>query len=179
MIMKRIAAIFLTMIFLLYLGGMQLMYWVRIDTAKHQASALIQNNKANASNTTEFILTPSQYNSLNWSDRNKEFTIEGQRYDITGIEYLSNGVKIICYQDNPETEVVSAFQKFAERLFSSHQQSGNSDNDLISKITKEYLPLKLVVAPQIYERAFSLIISEDIHSPLLFTADIWHPPLSC
>ena len=177
--MKRIAAIFLTLIFLLYLGGIQLMYWVRIDTAKHQASTFIQNNKANTNNTIEFILTPSEYNALNWSDRNKEFTIDGQRYDITGIEYLSNGIKITCYQDNPETEVVSAFQKFAERLFSSHQQSGNSDNDVISKITKEYLPLKLVMAPQIYNRAVSLVISEDIDSSLLFTADIWHPPLSC
>lgn len=176
--MKRIAAIFLTLTFLLYLGGIQLMYWVKIDAAKHNAAALIKNKKCNES-TTEFILTSSQYNALNWSDRNKEFIVDGQRYDITAIEYVSGGIKITCYQDSPETEVVSAFQKFAERFFSSHQQSGNTDTDVLSKITKEYLPLNIVLAPESTISSFAFVISEKSYSSLLSIANIWHPPLNC
>jgi hypothetical protein len=177
--MNRIAAIFLTLTFVLYLGGMQLMYWVKIDNAKRDATATILRHSAKAVDTKDFSFTTSQYNSLSWLDKNKEFIFDGQHYDIAGIEYLSGSIKVSCYNDNEETEIANAFQKFSNKLFSTHQQSNSSDNDVLSKITKEYLPLNPVLVQPKIEKSISIITKENTPTLSLLTADIWHPPSIC
>ena len=160
--MKRIASIFLALTFILYLGGIQLMYWVKIECAKYKATEFVLNHIDKKSSAKDLIFTSSQYNALQWLDKNKEFVLNGQRYDIAAIVYSSEGVKISCYSDNEETEIANAFQSFSERLLSTHQQSNNSDNDILSKITKEYLPLSLISRQPRFEKRSSFIVVENI-----------------
>jgi len=164
---------------MLYLGGIQLVYWVKMNSAKHEAASFIQNRNFAASDTRYFVFTTAQYKALQWLEENKEFNFNGQHYDITDLQYMSDGVKITCYSDNEETEIANAFQKFADKFFPAHQQSSNSDNDLISKLTKDYLPLVFEFNFSTFEKSSSCFIKEDIHSPLSLPASIWHPPTIC
>ena len=117
--MNRFTSIFLSLIFVLYLGGIQLMYWIRIDAARQDANAYVQKTLPENINSKELILTASQYSSLQWLEKNKECVINGQRYDIIGVTHSAEGVKLKCYTDNEETEVANAFEHFAERLFNT------------------------------------------------------------
>jgi hypothetical protein len=177
--MKGAAVIFLTLTFVLYLGGMQLMYWVKMDSAKHKAAEFVQNHSTKTSETKDFVFTSSEYNALQWLEKNKEFVIAGQRYDIETISYSSEGVKITCYSDNEETEIANEFQAFSERLLSTHPQSNSSDNDILSKITKEYLPINLVFLQPGVEKRTSLMVVENIPLSASPISDIWHPPAVC
>jgi hypothetical protein len=177
--MKRLAGILLVSVFMLYLGGIQLMYWLKMDGAKQKASLSIQNHNLKKADIKDFVLTSSQYNSLNWLEKNKEFTLNNQLYDIAGIEYSSNGIKITCYTDNEETELADAFGKFADRFFSTNQQSNGSENDLINKITKEYLPLPSIFSFAVFEKEITSIIKNDIHCSVSLPDNIWHPPATC
>ncbi len=178
--MKRVAALFLTLTFLLYLGGMQLMYWVKIDNAKRDATATLLRHSAKTADARDFEFSSSQYNSLNWLEKNKEFIFDGQRYDIATIEYSSNGVTISCYADNEETEIANAFHQFANKLYSNNEQSNSTNNtDVLNKITKEYLPLSLIFLQPRYEKSSPVIVTEEIPTFSSLIADIWHPPANC
>jgi hypothetical protein len=164
---------------MLYLGGIQLMYWIRLDAAKYDAKAYVEKNISQNFNSQELLLTASQFNSLQWLENNKEFVLNGQRYDIIGITYTSQGVKVNCYSDKEETEIANAFEHFAERLFNAHQQSNSNDTDIISKITKEYLPLKAATLQTRFTNQISFVTAKKF--PLLQSpvSDIWHPPAIC
>jgi hypothetical protein len=177
--MKGLAAIFLILTFVLYLGGIQLMYWVKMDSAKYKAAEFVQTHSTKSSQTKDFVFTSSQYDALQWLEKNKEFVSNGQRYDIASIVYSAEGVKISCYNDNEETEIANAFQMFSERLLSTHQQSNSNDNDILSKITKEYLPLSLVFLQPRFEKQSSFMVVENIPLSASPISDIWHPPAVC
>jgi hypothetical protein len=177
--MKRIACIFLTSLFLLYLGGIQLLYWVKMNKAKYEATAFTQKQDLKTTDTKNFLFTNDQYALIKWLEANKEFSINGQRFDIINIEKTQEGIKITCYNDNEETEIAQAFQKFADKLFPIHQQSNNSDTDVISKITKEYTSLHYEFNFSIFEKSNSVFIPEDTHSSISLPDNIWHPPTLC
>ena len=174
--MTTISLIF---IFLLYLGGMQLVYWVKLDEAKYKASEQISNHALDCSNTKDFVFTTDQYKGLHWIETDKEFEFQGHRYDIATLQYLNNGIKLTCYNDNEETEIAQAFQKFADKFFPIHKQSNNSDNDVISKITKEYTALNYEFNFSTFENNNSVFIQEDTHSSISLPDNIWHPPTLC
>jgi hypothetical protein len=177
--MKKIACIFLTSLFLLYLGGIQLLYWAKMNKAKYEATVFIQNQGFKTLDTKCFLFTNSQYASIQWIEANKEFSTNGQRYDIIDIEKTQEGIKITCYCDNEETEIVNAFQKFADKFFPTQQQSNSSDTDIISKITKEYMPIDLTFKFSTYEKVSSTFIKEGSLYSILLPAGIWHPPTLC
>lgn len=177
--MRRIVSIFLTLTFMLYLGGIQLLYWIRIDTARHNATVFIQEHYGEQGASQQLVFTDSQYNSLQWSEKNKEFVFQGQRYDIANITHNPKGVKIDCYKDNEETDIANDFHYFTERLFNTHQNSGTNENDVISKITKEYLPFATIVSQHDFPIEKSFIIEENYPIIVSPVSNIWHPPTIC
>jgi len=177
--MKTLISIFLVSVFTLYLVGMQMLYWVKIDNAKQKATSFIQNHSTKESETRDFEFSRQEYNSLTWLEKNKEFTYQGVHYDISSINYSSGNVIVKCYTDNEETEIVNAFNQYTSKLLSNHQQSNSTDNDIISKITKDYLPLSNYcnfASPVKYTTIFTNTVPILISSPI---SDIWHPPAIC
>lgn len=176
--MKVLTSVLLTVTFVLYLGGIQLFYWVRIDSARHNAAVRMQ-DKGAANNTLELTYTNKQYDKLQWLEKNKEFIYNGQRYDISSIKYTSTGVVLKCYHDNEETEIAEAFEHFASKLFNGHQANQTSNGDIIAKITKEYLPLDFKMTQNRVGGRIYFIIAQQYplrYSPI---SDIWHPPATC
>jgi hypothetical protein len=174
--MKRTSSALLALVFIIYIGGIQVFYWIRMDNVRAQSATTIK-QAINLDNTKEFTFTLNKYNALNWSDKNKEFEDKGTRYDIISINYLNDGqVKIECYNDSKETSVVDAFVGFMDRMFSTRQQSSKEDNNLVSKIYKEYIPV-IKPLPSLFSQVLIAIRPGSVlvnASSLM--ADIWHPP---
>ncbi|MGP8214319.1 MAG: hypothetical protein ACLQQ4_02015 [Bacteroidia bacterium] len=174
--MKRVTGISLTFIFLLYLGGLQLFYSLKIEAAKQQSSDLIKSHQITLDNTCRFSFTPDQYEALNWSERNKEFTYNGKHFDIIGIEFYSDKIKVTCFDDSNETSMVAEFTGFMRRMFSQNQSSNDNNNDIANKICKEYLP-NLSITQDFFFHVITTIKADCVLvSPSALVADIWHPP---
>ena len=154
------------------------MYWLKIDSAKTESRKLINDSSCDLDGTKEFVLSSSEYNELTWSERNKEFVENDLRYDIVSIQYLPDDqVKMECYPDGKETDMVDALSGFIEKMFSSQPQSPNdSNNDISGKIYKEYLPVERLV-PFLFPRVLNSIKADCVLvNAFALIAAIWHPP---
>ena len=174
--MKRATGILLAFIFLIYLGGIQVYYSVKMNAVKKQSSYLTASHKIPLDNTVRLSFSPNQYSQLNWSERNKEFTYNGRHYDIINIDFYSDEVTLTCYDDSKETDLTKMFDGFMNKMFSHSQSSDNSTNDLASKLCKEYLPN--ISTPQLFFFHVTTTIKADCvlvnHHALI--ADVWRPP---
>jgi hypothetical protein len=174
--MRKIISTLLTLIFVLYLGGVQVMYWVKMSTCKQQVQTLIHGHKLSRKNTIDFSFTPSEYSALSWSEENKEFNYKGQRYDIMAMQFYSDKILITCYSDDNESILVEAFSGFIKKMFSSSQQNNNSNNDIASNIYKEYIPAESPV-PLFFSRVLISIEAKCVLVDVSAKIDaIWHPP---
>jgi hypothetical protein len=176
--MKKFSAILLTFMFMLYLGGMHVMYLMKIDDAKSVAYHHIKKNM-DKGEVSQFIFSTKDFNDLKWTDKDKEFTLNNERYDIVNISYSGSQVTVVCYKDGKETEIVQALDNLFERLFSPSQQSKNTENDFASKICKEYLPVDHIHLQETITLAFSQIPQERTIASSSPIDDIWHPPAIC
>ena len=173
--MKKATVAALILVFTLYLGGVQVFYWFKLNDAKKDASRSIQGKLA-LNETKEFSFTTDEYDALAWSEKNKEFILNGNSYDIVAINYTSDLIKLVCYPDNKESDIVAAFNNFMDRMFSAHQSSGTDNNDMASKLCKEYLPNERLV-PCFFPRVLTTINTDCVlvnSSDLI--GNIWHPP---
>ena len=176
--MKRPIALVLSLVFVLYLGGIEGIYLIKIKDARSISNNIIKHNKVEQSNVKQFSLNSSQYDAISWVERNKEFDENGQRYDVISIHFLANGnVQMECYNDSHETDIVDAFKGFMEKMFSTHPASNNGNNEIINKIYKEYLPNESLVIPDSFSQVLTAVrpgcVLVNATSPI---AAIWHPP---
>ena len=173
--MKKATVVALILVFTLYLGGVQVFYRFKMNDARRDATISMQ-SKLSLDKTIELSFTTDEYDALAWSERNKEFTLNGQRYDIASINYTSDLIKLVCYPDGKESDIVAAFSNFMDRMFSAHQGSGTDNNDMASKLCKEYLPNERLV-PFFFPRVLTTINTDCV---LVSSSDlignIWHPP---
>jgi hypothetical protein len=176
--MKRATGIILLFVFMAYMCGIEVFYSFRINAAKKESLDLIDNQSTPASNITALSFNPEQYNNLNWLERNKEFTYNGNHYDIIGLEFYSDEIKVTCYDDSRETSLVNEFEGFMKKMFSPYQKQGSDNNDMANKLCKEYLPMQSI-NPLLFFHVVSTIKAECVlvNSHALI-ADIWHPPLA-
>jgi len=138
--MKKITGILLAFTFVLYLGGIQMAYWLRMSAHKQETQFSIRHNQVSKDNSVKFSFTSEQYNSLAWSEKNKEFSYQGQRYDIIGMQYCSDEIIVTCFSDKEETNLVNAFSGFIKNLFSSPLHTNDKTPDIANTLCKEYLP---------------------------------------
>jgi hypothetical protein len=173
--MKKATGIGFILIFLFYICGIQLVYTLKISVAKNQSATLINTHKVATNNTCDFSFTPEQYKNLDWSERNKEFSYEGKHYDIISLAFYTDEIKATCFDDSKETSLVDEFAGLMKRMFSQNQKT-DENNDLASKICKEYLP-NITFTP-----TFFFQVLRTINAPCVLVnqhalvADVWRPP---
>jgi len=177
--MKKTAAILLALVFILYIGGVKILYGLKLDTVKETSFNYIKKGNLNKEETRDFTFTKLQYAELNWADFNKEFTYNNQDYDILSVHTIGNQVKMLCYKDDLETEISTAFNTVLDKLFTPHQQSKNADENMSGKIFKEYLPQEYIPASTLQTSFLTYIFQE--HKFISFSPvdSIWHPPSLC
>lgn len=174
--MKKATGLFLILVFVTYLAGVEAYYSLKLKISKETISALITHKNIQVAKTASFSFSPTQYQNINWQERNKEFIYNGRHYDIISLNFYSDEISMVCFDDSNETSIANALTGFMEHMFSQAPASNNSNNDIANKICKEYLPNTSV--PQNF--FFHVITTIETHRVLVNRyapiAAIWHPP---
>jgi hypothetical protein len=174
--MKSATGITLIFIFTLYFCGVELLYSVKLNKVKSESAALITSHKVPLDNSSLFSFTAGQYNQLNWSERNKEFTYKGNHYDIINLAFYTDEIVVTCYDDSKETSLADAFANYVKQMFTQQQKGDDRTNDVAGKICKEYFPNK-GFAPTYY---FHVV--QTVNAPCVLVnqhalvCDVWRPP---
>lgn len=174
--MRKVTGIALIGIFILYICGIQLIYSLKLSVAKNQASYVIGSHKVQLNNTRNFSFTHSQYGKLNWSERNKEFIYNGRHYDIISMEFNSDEIKVICFDDSNETTVMAEFAGFMKKMFSQGQSTNDNNSDIANKICKEYLPNENLTPTYFFHVVTTIRATCVLVNQHALVADVWHPP---
>lgn len=174
--MKNITATLLTLVFILYLSGMQMMYWVKMSVHREETENMIRSHEVTKANTMKFSFSSEEYSSLSWSERNKEFLYQGQHYDIIGIQYCSDEIIVTCYIDKDETSLVDAFSGFVKKMFASPQHNNDNGSSIANSLCKEYMPSDPLMAFFYAQQLTSIEARCMFVNMALYHADIWHPP---
>jgi len=158
--------------------GYRLVYSLGILYAKEQAKELMveKNNTIK-----ELHLTASDYNSLKWTEKNKEFYFNNEMYDVSGIEKSGYGYTIKVFCDNMETGWVVSLHSYEKELFHPDQSAKGtkSAEDIMSSFQKDYTPpSEFKISIFIHNLGIQPI--QTIQAPSLIVFDnIWHPPYTC
>lgn len=176
----HVRAIAVIMLFAMfhYMVGYRFVYSLGILYAKEQAKELIgkQSNKMK-----ELDLTASDYNSLKWTEKGKEFCLNNEMYDVAAVEKYGDNYVFKVYCDNAETGWAASLHNYEKEVFYPDQNAKGtkSAEDVMSSFQKDYAPEAGFKMPLIS-------ITGIIHSlpafqqPSLKIPDpIWHPPYNC
>jgi len=174
----RVMAMVLLFAMVHYVAGYRLMYSLGILYTKEQAKECMTEKNDNIKKIT---FSTSDYNSLKWTEENKEFSFNNQMYDVVSIQKLGTCYVLTVYADDPETELITAFHNFEKEIFHPDQSNKGtkSAEDIMSSFQKECTAISgwkiniftvgllqpTLVVPQQYS--------------LQFSDSIWHPPSIC
>ena len=132
----RVMAIVLLIAMFHYVAGYRLMYSLGILYSKEEAKeCMVQKS----SNIQKLTLSTAEYNSLKWSEANKEFSYSNEMYDVVGIQKSGVNYIITVYADNDEMEWLTAFHDLEKEIFHPDQNSkgAKSAEDVMSSFQKE------------------------------------------
>lgn len=161
-----------------YVAGYRLLYSLGITYTKNEAKeCMVENN-----NIKKLILSVSDYNSLKWTEENKEFSFHHEMYDVESMKKSGDNYVINAYADDPETELISALHHFESDLFHPDQtnQTSKSAENILSSFQKDCTPPPglIIHLVALHGNTYSLINARQKH-PLEVFKTIWHPPTSC
>lgn len=100
-------------------------YWMLF----HRTSFQYRARQGNSQGYTKLKLTQEEFESLEWTDRNREFRYHDKMYDISSIEPFDGGYLVFCKHDAIESFVVDLFK---------YQKSTLPDKDSPSKDSKKF-----------------------------------------
>ena len=122
-----------------YIAGYRLMCSLGILYAKDEAqkSMAVKND-----NLKKFTFSVSEYNSITWNEKDKEFSLNNEMYDVKSIQKSGIQYILTVYSDNDETKLLAAFHDLEKELFHPDQSSkgAKSVEDLMSSFQKECTP---------------------------------------
>ena len=159
-----------------YMAGYRLMYSLGILYSKEQAKeCMVEKN-----NIQKLTLSATDFNSLKWTEDNKEFTFQSEMYDVTGIQKTGNNYLITVYTDDKETGWVSSFHDFEKEIFQPEQSNkgAKSAEDVMSSFQKEYTAVSEFKI-NIFATELSQLQSDAQQHPQQISHTIWHPPVNC
>jgi hypothetical protein len=161
-----------------YMMGYRLMYSLGILYAKEEAKeCMVEKNN----NIAKLTLSASDYNSLKWTEDNKEFSFNNEMYDVVSIQKTGNTYVINVYQDNKETQWAGSYHNFEKQIYHADQSSkGNkSAEEIMSAFQKEFTPVSEFTIHNSESTLVKIPVVAFMQHSLLLTDNIFHPPLSC
>jgi len=159
-----------------YVAGYRLMYSLGILYAKEQAKECM----VEKSNIQKLTLSVADFNSLKWTEHNKEFSFNNEMYDVTGIQKSGDNYIITVYTDDKETGWVSSFHNFEKEMFHSDQSNkgAKSAEDIMSSFQKEYTTVSEFTI-NIFATGLSQPAFDAQQHPQQISHTIWQPPVNC
>ena len=170
----RAVAVTLLIAMVYYFAGYRIVYSIVMHGAKEDAAFAIKHHGT----LGKLTISAAEYANLGWTEKNKEFTYNEQRYDLVSMQKSGDSVVLTVYNDKNETRWGKAMNDFVKELFPS-EKSKNTDpaEGFMSAFQKEYTPLekiKIGYAPETTKVFYDTERSSRI--PLLISKPIWHPP---
>jgi len=173
----RTIAIVLLFAMFHYVAGYRLLYSLGLIYTKNEAKECIIDKR----DIQQLIIPASEYNSLKWTEKNREFSFHKQMYDIVSIQKVGGNYVITAYADNPETKLVATFHHFENELFhpDKSNKGAKSAEDIMSSFQKEYVSITdFKIHLFALNKQFGFAGDVKQHH-LQIPDNIWHPPLSC
>jgi len=174
----RATAIVLLIAMFHYVAGYRLMYSLGILYAKEDAKACMTQENGN---TKKITFSVSDFNSLKWNEQNKEFLFHNEMYDVKTMQKSGNTYIVYAYQDNIETEIITALNNLEKELFHPDQTSkgAKSAENIMSSFQKDCtaaseFKINMYVLSGLLQSGF---VAQQ-NSLQVFNT-IWHPPASC
>jgi hypothetical protein len=173
----RVVAIVMLFAMFHYMVGYRLVNSLGIICAKDEAKGMVKNN----SNIKKLILTASDYSSLKWTEKNKEFSFNNEMYDVVSIQKLGNAYVVSVYCDDKETSWIASLNNCEKEIFHPDQSAKGTKSveDIMSSFQKNYTPaseFKICIYPSV--GLIRTVVAVQQH-PLLTPNNIWHPPTIC
>jgi len=162
-----------------YMIGYRLMYSLGILYAKDEAKECMVEKKDNIQKVT---LSAADYNSLKWTETNKEFSLNNEMYDVVSIQKTGNNYVVTVYCDDNETGWVASFHNYEKELFHPDQSTKGtkSAEDVMLSFQKDFTPpteFKINIFASV-GLSQPIIICLGAH-PQQISNNIWHPPINC
>lgn len=158
-----------------YMMGYRLMYSLGILYAKDEAKECMVEKKAN---TQQLTISASDYSSLKWTEKGKEFSLNNEMYDIVSIEKSGDDYVITVYGDIKETGWVASLHSYEKELFHPDQttKGAKSAEDVMASFQKDYTPasefkINIFASPGLIQVTIAVQ-----QQPLQISNSIWHPP---
>lgn len=173
----RTIAITLCIAMVYYFAGYRLVYSFIMNNAKREAAFAIQHNGT----ITGMTLSAAEFNNLKWTDKNKEFLLNGQLFDLVSMEKTGNSYILKVYDDKNETRWAKTMHDFVKFLFPTDPSKKPIHAEgMLSAFQKEYTPLQKVTVPYMPEmKNTCCCVNNETGDSTLLIKPIWHPPYCC
>jgi hypothetical protein len=161
-----------------YVAGYRLMYSIGILFAKQEAKeCMVEKN----TNIKKLTLSASDYNSIKWTEDNKEFSFNNEMYDVSSIQKSGDNYIITVYADDKETQWTSSYHNLEKQIYHPDQSSkGNkSAEEIMSAFQKEFTPVSQFKINSFASTGLRLTTIVDWHYALSLPDNIFHPPSNC
>jgi len=175
-----VRAITVVMLFAMfhYMVGYRLMYSFGILYAKGEAKeCMIKKNN----NTQKLTFSTTDYNSLKWTEKGKEFSLNNEMYDVVSIQKAGDNYTMTVYSDKTETGWVASLHDYEKELFHPDQttKGTKSAEDVMSSFQKEYTPSSEFKIHIFASMGLNRPNNAVQRHPLQVSDNIWHPPTIC
>jgi len=138
----RTVALSMLLAMVYYFAGYRIVYFMLTKDARSFASAEIK-NKSTKKET--LVLDKTEFANVKWTEEGKEFSYNGQMYDIINISKTTDRYAVLAYADKNETEWVKALNDFVKQLFPADNSKNNKNSEsVIAALQNEYLPLSTI-----------------------------------
>src|SRR5581483_5130746 len=135
----RAIAVTLLVAMVYYFAGYRIVYSIVMHSAKEDAAFAIHHHGVLA----DLSLSAAEYANLSWIEKNKEFTYNGQLYDLVASEKSGDSIVLKVYDDKNEARWAKAMNDFVKVLFPSGKtQNTDPAEGFMTAFQKEYTPLE-------------------------------------
>jgi hypothetical protein len=158
-----------------YMVGYRLIYSLGILYAKEQAKECMVKKTIN---TKTLTLSASDYNSLKWTKKNKEYTLHNEMFDVVSIKKNVDTYIITVYGDKTETAWIASLHNYEKEIFHPDQtaKGTKSADDIMTGFQKDFTPpSKFKIHIFASTGLIQPVIAVQQH-PLQIPNTIWHPP---
>jgi len=170
----RTIAVTLLIALIYYFAGYRLVYSLIIHGAKEDASFAIEHKQGIIK---ELDFSSAEYALLKWTDKDKEFSLNDQLFDIISIQQIGGKYILQVYADKNETRWVKALNTFIKGIFPTHPGKGMDNAETLSSaLQKEYTPPGHVRVGLVPETKTVQYADTQSHTSTQVKKPIWHPP---
>ena len=167
--MRPLAAIVLAFLLFVSLFGFYMSFSIQRSVIRKQVSRYDKFEKGEE--ISRLVFTLAEYNALRKFDGGKEFSWQGNMYDVIERKAEGNRIVLTVYLDHKETSLIHKFLS----VFEEETDGEEDDNTLSSTIDlPEYVSSESQFTFHVSESAFHL--SQQASRTLTTDADILSPP---